>query len=226
MARAKIHERLAKLLALAGGSEGPEAESALAVAEKLADRHGIDLETIDPLGPSDAPQGVKVTPQNSALWRASLGWSVARYAGVSMVRHYKGRQWTVVGRPQDVELWRALFTRAEREIDAESRRYVASLPRWRSARSEGDTWRKGAASGFGERLAQWKKQSETAAQPTPEEKGTALVLVGRDALVKQKEAELFPNLSTISISAGGSSGAWGEGRKHGKGMGIHRGELG
>ena len=144
-----IKRKIAGLKAL-GQGDGHEALSAMRKAHELADRHGINIDEIERCNPADAPVARTHTARNSALWRVSLGWCVARYAGVEMVRFVS--RWTVIGRPSDIDLWVALYTRAEMEIETESAAYVASLPDWASKRSEGDTWRKGAAAGFGQRL--------------------------------------------------------------------------
>lgn len=224
----KAYEKIRKLLALAFGSDGPEADSALAAAERLAAKLGVELETVDFENhgqKKDHAEGVSYYPESSSLWRASLAWAVARYAGVKMIRHHRGKEWTIVGRPVDVNLWRSLFTRAESEIDTEAKRYTANLPRWVSKKSEGDTFRKGAASGFGQRLREWREQAKGHEHASPEEKGTALVLVGRDALVAAKTKELFPRLKSINVNAGGSRAAFNDGHRFGKSMGVHRGNL-
>lgn len=224
----KAIKKIKKLLALAFGSEGPEADNALAKAEAIAEKYGCDLESIDfesaGKGVSVA-EGVSYYPESSSLWRCSLAWAVARYSGVQMIRHHRGKEWTIVGRPEDVSLWRSLFTRAEKEIDDEARRYCAALPCYMSKKSEGDTFRKGAASGFGQRLREWKNQAKGHEHASPEEKGTALVLAGRDALVAGKVKELFPRLKSMNVNSRGSNASWSEGRRFGSNMGVHRGNL-
>jgi hypothetical protein len=236
-----ITKKIAALLALAASAAGtPEGANAQGKAEALATRHGLDLAQIKPSGEVvDLPISETINAENSALWRASLAWGIARYAGVELVRFQGTARWSIIGRRADIDLWRGMFARAESEIDAEARRYVAGLTGWASARSEGDTFRKAAASGFRDRLAQYKREAEAseqgrstaaalAAAGRTETPGTttALVLASREGAVKAELARCHPRLVSVAVKSGGSSAASGAGYAFGSSMGVHRANIG
>jgi hypothetical protein len=240
----KIRARITRCLALARSATGPEAATATARAAAIAARYGIDLRSVAQdaanAAPVDAPVRQSYAPTNSSLWRASLAWKVAAYAGIEMVRS-RGRDhaFFLIGRPADIATWTALYERAEGEIDAEATRYVRAMEAdgyWsRSKRSDGDTFRKHAASGFGARL---REQAAQAAQSTNgkvtsaalasagvQDGGNALVLVSRALAVEAKKTAEFPTLRTIRVKSSGSSSAARDGDRFGRSMGIHRGNL-
>jgi hypothetical protein len=233
-----ITKKIAALLALAASAAGtPEGANATAKAEALASKHGLDLASIKPSGEVvDLPISETVNAENSALWRASLAWGIAKYAGVELVRFQGTARWSIIGRRADIDLWRGMFARAESEIDAEARRYVAGLSGWASARSEGDTFRKAAASGFRDRLAAYKAEAEASEQGRATsaalaaagrvETGTALVLASREGQVKAEMARLHPRLVAVAVKSGGSSAARGAGYRFGSSMGVHRANIG
>jgi hypothetical protein len=230
MNNAKITRRIAALLALAASPAATDAErtNAHTRAADIAARFGLDIATIKPGGVvEDAPVNETFDVSNRAVWRASLGWQIARYTGVQMVRYTGTRRWCLVGHKADLELFRALYARAEPEIDAEGTRYAKGR-----GRSEGDTFRKGAAYGFGERLAQYKAEAEASEQGRvnvaalgPQGGSTALVLVSRTAAVEAKKRDLFPRLTSAKTALGGSREALREGTAFGRSMGVHRGSL-
>lgn len=235
-----VTKKIAALLALAASAAGtPEGANAQSKAEALASKHGLDLAQIKPSGEVvDLPVEESITAENSALWRASLAWGIARYAGVELVRYTGTARWSIIGRKSDIELWRGMFARAESEIDAEAKRFVAGLSGWASARSEGDTFRKAAASGFRDRLAAYKAEAEAseqgrstaaalaAAGRTETAGTTALVLASREGAVKAELARRHPRLKAQAIHSGGSSAARGAGYAFGRSMGVHRANLG
>jgi len=235
-----IMKKIAALLALASSAAGtPEGANAMEKAQNLAAKNAIDLATIKTDGSTiaDAPVGEKMNPASTALWRASLAWGISRFAGVEMVRHGRGESWTVIGRKTDIDLFRTLYARSEMEIDAEAKKYIATLAgRWDvSTRSEGDTFRKYAAAGFRDRLKAYKRESEAstngqanaaALAAVGRTEATALVLVGREALVKQELTKRFPKLRSISVEGSGSSSAREAGYNYGRSMGVHKASIG
>lgn len=227
--------RLKALLALARGSEGPEGVNAQAKAEAYAAKHGLNVAdaAIDAGSVQDAVSGSTYVPGNSALWRASLGWKIAGYCGVSMVRHGAQNRWTVIGSQADIALWTMFFERTVAQIDAEAARFVRDLPPWASARTEGDTFRKSAARGFAARLAEHKAESAEAAtnqrataDVVPDGPTYAMVLVGRELAVKAGEQRMFPKLGTTTIKSSGSGSTRTAGYAFGKGLGVHKAEVG
>lgn len=240
MDQSKAIARILALIELANNNPNVnEASLARDKAEALLDKYQLTLaycrnNTRD----QDMPGSVEVTPSTGALWRSTLAWRVANYTGVDMVRtparkatrHRGGRKsfFTLIGRPADIETWRALFTRAEEEIEAEAVRYLSTLPQG-SRKSASDSFRKGAAQGFGQRLQEYAKECQPAVETprTNQHDGagsTALVMVGRDLAVKQKTKELFPRLRT-QRSTVSRVDSYGKGVAYGRSMGVHKGSL-
>jgi len=234
----EVERKIGNLLALARSAAGtPEGDNAQSKALALAARWNLDIKTISIGGEiKDGPQAWSVKPESNSMWRASLAWAISSYAGVKIIRQTgrnAGGTFSVIGRPQDYELWTGLFNRAQSEIDAEAKKFVASLPDWASGKTEGDTFRKSAAQGFAQRLAEYKREAEgstngkIAAEALGErgQNAYALVLVGRDAAIQRKVAELFPRLTTAKINSRGSHAAASAGYAFGRSMGVHRGNL-
>jgi hypothetical protein len=228
-------KKISNLLALAKSASGtPEGDNAQSKALALAARWNLDINTISIGGVvNDGPQSFIVKPESNSMWRASLAWAISHFAGVQIVRHsgrHAGGSFTVIGRKADYELWQTLFNRAQLEIDSEAKKFVSSLPSWASGKTEGDTFRKGAAEGFRDRLTEYKKESRQSdngkiASTLLREDTYALVLVGREMQIKNKMAELFPRLKSAHISSKGSSSSSDAGYRFGRGMGVHRGNL-
>lgn len=225
-----VERRLSALLNLARGAEGtPEGALAHGRAIAYAAKHAIDLALFKPDGNANTKPTSKVyRPVTSALWLADLGWAVAHYTGVRMVR--SGPSWTLIGHQSDIETWTTLYERAAHEIDLEASRFVRSLDGGVSKRSEGDTFRKAASRGFGERLARYRAESEASAigkatADVAASSTTALVLVGREVAVSGLTKSLFPRLGKQRISVSGSSDAYSAGRRFGSGLGVHKASI-
>jgi hypothetical protein len=234
----KIKTRIARALALAADQAGTSEGCVAAMrAAEMAAKYGIDVATLTDAGRvSDEAIRTDYTPASSSLWRASLAWKVAEYAGIRMIRLSGSGGFALIGRKADIATWKALYERAEADINTEGARYVRSLPAWASAKSEGDTFRKHAASGFGARLRDHAAAARASEQGRATEAalatagrapgGTALVMVGRALAVQAREQAEFPKLGTVKIKTGGSSRAASDGYRFGRGMGVHRGNLG
>lgn len=106
-----------------------------------------------------------------------------------------------------------------------------------SRKSEGDTFRKGAAMGFGARLREHKAEAEASVngRVTADalrsagvaEPQYALVLTGRTLAVKKEQDRLFPKLKKgAGVRMGGGRGAREAGYDYGRGLGVHKGEIG
>ena len=217
----KIIERIRRCLSLAQNAAGtPEGEVAMDRAVNIARKAGIDISTIE-VNPVVGASRSFYTPSSISMWKALLAWEVAKYAGIEMLRDKE--KWHLIGRPQDVDTWRGFYLRAEREIDEEAKKYIAS---YGGGKSEGDTFRKSAASGFGERLARYKKEcAPEVSNYVPPAGGTMLVMTGRALEVRSLKEKLYPNTRTVSVASKGSSSARAAGYSFGNSMGVHRGNL-
>jgi hypothetical protein len=217
----KVVERIRRCLALARSAEGtPEGDVAMERAMAIARAAGVDIASIE-VNPIVGAQRSFYTPTSISMWKALLAWEVAKYAGIEMLRDKE--KWHLIGRPQDVDTWRGFYHRAEREIDEEAKKYIAT---YGGGKSEGDTFRKSAASGFGERLARYKKEcAPEVSTYIPPAGGTMLVMTGRALEVRSLKEKLYPNTRTVSVGSKGSNSARAAGYQFGNSMGVHRGNL-
>ena len=151
----KLLERIRRCLALATSAEGtPEGDVARERAIAMAARYGIDISSID-VQPVVGAERFFFEPAANSMWRALLANEICKYVGMEMLRDKN--KFHLIGRKSDMDSWRAFYSRAEREIDEEAKRYIS---RHGGGKSDGDTFRKGAASGFGDRLAKYKREAE------------------------------------------------------------------
>lgn len=223
---AKIMERIRRCLALARSAGGtPEGDLAMERAHSMATKAGIDISSID-LSVNVGAQRFFYEPAANSMWRAMLANVICKYVGMEMLRDKD--KFHLIGRPTDLETWKGFYTRAEKEIDEEAKRFIS---RNGGGKSDSDTFRKSAASGFGERLAQAKKEAEGSIQgkATAAALGNvnenALVMVGRALEVISLKNRLYPQTRSSSITSRGSGGAREAGYQFGKNMGVHRGNI-
>lgn len=221
----KMLERIRRCLSLATSAAGtPEGDLAYIRANEMAAKAGLDISSISLDNKSGVAERFFFEPAANTMWRALLANAICKYVGMEMLRD-KNR-FHLIGRKEDMELWKSFYNRAEREIDEEGKRYISI---YGGGKSDGDTFRKSAASGFGERLARYKKESEESnvgkCNPVMNEESFALVMVGRDLEVRSLKEKLYPNTKTYSISSNGTGHARTAGYEYGKGMGVHRGNI-
>lgn len=218
----KIIERVRRCLALARSAAGtPEGDVAMCRAVSIAQQAGIDIASIE-VDPIVGAERSFYTPSSISMWKALLAWEVAKYAGIEMLRDKE--KWHLIGRPQDIQTWRGFYLRAEREIDEEAKRFIAARG---GGKSEGDTFRKAAASGFGDRLARYKKEcAPEVSNNIPPGGGNMLVMTGRALEVKSLKEKLYPTTRQVSVSSKGSSGARAAGYSFGNNMGVHKAFIG
>jgi hypothetical protein len=225
----KLVERIRRCLALAeSAGNDPEGILARARAESMAAKAGIDLGSIQ-IAPKDATaERWFYEPSSNALWRALLAMYVCQYVGMDVIRSKDKLH--LLGRKTAFDAFMALYVRAEAEIDAEARRYIA---RFGGGRSDADTFRKSAASGFGERLARHKSEAEssengrvTASVATADASAFPLVMASRAMEVQSLKSRLYGELKTKTVASRGSSHARGAGYAFGSRMGVHKAHIG
>lgn len=241
----KMVERIRRCLAL-GAGVGPEAATARDKAHKLAEQYGVDLVQ---LAKEAAARGEstafnnKYVAKSGSVWRATLAWGVARYTNCEMVRQNWRSSDTifwVVGTAEDFATWRTLFERAEGEIEQEAAAYldrVRDTSDWQySGRASADSFRKGAAQGFGVRLKTYKDEVARSTQgqataaveapaPTTGESSTGLVLVSRALAVKTASEKYHPKTRSVRVSGGSDSSARADGFRFGSKLGVHKGSI-
>jgi len=221
----KIVDRIRRCLALAASAAGtPEGDVAMERAVSMAAKEGLDISSIS-LEVNTSAERFFFEPTANSMWRALLANEICKYVGMEMLRD-KNR-FHLIGRKSDMDSWRAFYSRAEREIDEEAKRYIS---RHGGGKSDGDTFRKGAASGFGDRLAKYKREAEASdngkvAVKIASDESFALVMIGRELEVTSLKHRLYPSTKTYSISSRGSSHARSAGYQFGSGMGVHKGSI-
>lgn len=224
----KVKVRISKLLNLTGRDE-VESKMFKAKAFKLAAEHGLDIQTIKACTEvKDDPISVHVEIPSVSIWRSMLAGAICRFTGCEVLRFQGKLYLEVFGRPADIETFRVIFFRAMGEIEREATRFVI---RQGGGKSEGDTFRKSAAQGFRERLELHRKESMDSKEGKITEAlignaGTSLVLASRakDALVIRDR--LYPKTKMVSTALNGSANARNSGYAFGKGLGVHRGNIG
>ena len=149
---ATVVSKIRKLLALAEGSEGNEAEVAAKMADNLMRKHAVSLSHLeeDEIREAD-PLGVHAFEVGSTTWAIRLAWALAKHCNVSAIRSsqftnrhptkkgddgyglelgggYKTRTWAIgYGHRSDLEVWDYLFTVARREIQKAAKAHRAIL---------------------------------------------------------------------------------------------------
>ena len=222
----KIIQRIRRCLSLAQSAKGtPEGDLAASRAISMATKAGVDIHSIQ-LSPSTAAERFFFEPSANSLWRAALGNAICKYVGMEMLRDKE--RFHLIGRKTDMETWKAFYVRAESEIDAEAKRWIASFG---GGKSDGDTFRKSAAYGFGERLARHKMEAEgsvngkIAASMIHTSSENALVMVGRSLEVKSLKDKLYPRTKSYTTTSNGSHSSRSAGYAFGASMGVHKGSL-
>ncbi len=221
----KIVDRIRRCLALAASAAGtPEGDVAMERAVSMAAKEGLDISSIS-LEVNTSAERFFFEPTANSMWRALLANEICKYVGMEMLRD-KNR-FHLIGRKSDMDSWRAFYSRAEREIDEEAKRYIS---RHGGGKSDGDTFRKGAASGFGDRLAKYKREAEASdngkvAVKIASDESFALVMIGRELEVTSLKHRLYPNTKTYSVHSKGSSHARSAGYSFGASMGVHKGSI-
>ena len=224
----KAKRKISALLALSknSGAAQPESESALALAKEIAARHGLSIDEIKPGGEvfSNAVQ-IIFQAKNRSLWMFSLACRIGEYTGVEIIKFQGKPTWSIIGRESDISIWKMLYERSSVEIENEGLAYSRG-----KGKSDGDTFRKAAATGFGERLAKYKQEAESSEQgkisrSVLAEGSFALVLIGREIEVARKVKQFHPNLKNLSVVSRGSGSAWKDGHRFGSGLGVHKANL-
>jgi hypothetical protein len=224
----KLKLKIAKLLNMTGRDE-IESLAFKSKAFKLASENGLDIQTIKACTEvKDDPISLKMDIPSVSLWRSMLAGGISSFTGCSVLRFRGTACLEVFGRPSDIETFKILFFRAMGEIERESQRFMI---RNGGGKSEGDTFRKSAANGFRERLETHRKESMESKEGKITESligsgGTSLVLASRakDALILRDR--MYPCIKTQMTSTKGSSNARQSGYAFGKGLGVHRGNIG
>ena len=188
----KLLDKVKKLLRLAERTtnEG-EAAAAAAAAQKLIERHRLDVAAIDISegegereAPLEAPERAVLEGaegrRNKCAWRGALASGVAR-ANACRV-YWTGPRLQIVGAPSDVATVRYLYAYLVREIDR-----LAGTKSGGKAWLHG--WRMGAVSTVSQRLAAARDEARREARAEAQTGGGTAIVRVNAALARAEKAE-------------------------------------
>lgn len=225
-------DKVRKLLRLAERTtnEG-EAAAAAAAAQKLIERHKLDIAAID-LGeaheaPVEAPERAVLDGaegrKNKCAWRGSLASGVAR-ANACRV-YWTGPRLQIVGAPSDVATVRYLYAYLTREIDrlAETK---SGGKAWLHA------WRMGAVATVSQRLREAREEARREARAEAQASGgggAAIVRINAGiARIERAESAVEAVMAAMKMRKGAPTkvrawGAYEQGRADGANIRIAAG---
>lgn len=160
-------DRVKKLLALAKSDNPNEAASAAAMAQKIIDRHKLDVASLE--GDSGAPtEKVEDTSldTSTSTWKLRLAGEIARANGCRL--YYRpGQSIQLIGRASDAQTVRYLYQWLTKEIDRLTRQATRPIS-FMSEPVSGKTWannfRLGCVETLGRRLSVEKEETKREAQ--------------------------------------------------------------
>lgn len=184
----KIIDRISKLLKLAAGSAGHEAETAAEMARRLMVEHAISMQEVEE---SDRPSDpivrktvylknlkaipVELTAANwsgqCAWWKRELASAVSHYLDLKSTYQRGTNVWMFYGYQSDVEVAIYLYDICARQIDKACREHLENEKRhwmvWDSgvARKVGTSFRGSAVRGLSSKFHELKK---TEAEDSPD----------------------------------------------------------
>ena len=206
-----VISKIRKLLALAEGSEGNEAEVAASMARRLMDEHAIaqshldeaEILESDPVGTHSFEVGL------NSQWRMKLAWAIASHCGVTAIRAtaWRGGKRVVdaigYGHRSDLEVWEYLYKVAAREIDKKTKEERKCAPYdWDTGKVDRkymNRYRLGLVQGLSMRLRADRRKEDT---KRSQEEG--LVIQSRAARGRDACDKANPNLGTFNSSLRGN----------------------
>lgn len=235
----RITSRIRKLLALAEGSEGSEAESAARMADKLMREHAVSLHSLreDQILSQD-PMEVTAIEVGKSTWSIQLAWALATHCNVSALRAVRrtnrnpwvpesedGKGWKrrtfalAYGHKADLEVWRYLYSVANREIQRLAKEFREEYRNdyWETPnRTDVTRFREGAVQGLSAKLRE--QRLDTAGQDVSS--CTAIALQTR-----KTRADDFMRKHNPVLGSGYSGGVGGsaQGRAAGRSISLNRG---
>ena len=236
----RITSRIRKLLALAEGSEGSEAESAARMADKLMREHAVSLHSLreDQILSQD-PMEVTAIEVGKSTWSIQLAWALATHCNVSALRAVRrtnrnpwvqgsvddGKGWKrrtfalAYGHKSDLEVWRYLCSVANREIQRLAKEFRDEYRNdyWETpSRTDVTRFREGAVQGLSTKL----REQRYAAKQQDVSSCTAIALQTR-----KTRADDFMRSKNPRLGSGYSGGVGGsaQGRAAGRSISLNQG---
>lgn len=236
----KIIDRVRKLLALAEGSSGHEAETAAAMARRLMREHAVSMESVEASDrPTDPLVKVHVVfrgltlsrdltssrPARTAWWKRELASAVGRYLDLRNAYSKGSSSWFFYGYQSDVEVALYLYDVCARQIDVACRAYLREKKECHSyywdrgmSRTASTEFRQSAVEGLRTKFHDLKKTEKT------EDPGGFALMLNRKSAVNQWVADNFSFGS--SKNWGGSAGYSSAGYTAGRNVRLNAGVSG
>lgn len=165
MDREKLLDRVRRLLRLAESDNVHEAASAAARAQALMSRYRIEAAALDTGGEDE--HGIKdhrdaplEASKRLRPWKTYLAGAIARTNGCRIYLHTRGAERAVVlvGRAEDAELVRVLFSELTKRVEAMTRKHGAGRDR-----AFCNAFRLGMVTTIAERLERARQEARTRA---------------------------------------------------------------
>jgi hypothetical protein len=197
-ANQEVLDKLAKILRLAQdkGAQPGEVEAAMAKAKEIAMRHSIELASVDLHGADeDKAAGIEIErvdvqarSEHPQQYHRFIVMLLSKLFGISVIR--MGNRYAFIGEVMDVAICKALWPWLEHTF---RRTYCNAANE--GVIERGSIGKNNVYAGLYRGIVEANRREE-AKLSTEDKSKWALVVVNKDALVKQREAQEFPNLRT------------------------------
>ena len=218
MTENKILSKIRKLMALAEGSEGNEAEVASRMADRLMREHAVSLASLDEAALlEEDPVGGHELIVGRPAWMASLAWALATHCNIKAIRarryrvvNGRGKRVTIMfgyGHRSDLQVWEYLYAVAEREIQRLAKAHRKAHEHdwnWQTgdcglSRTEMTSFREGCVRGLSQKLYEQRQAAKAEQAHT-----TALAVQSRLDRAKAECNRRWPNVGTFTGGVGAS----------------------
>ena len=244
----KIVDRISKLLALAEGSEGSEAETAAKMARKLMVAHGIEQGDVDAwkgravdeivearfgivgLELSSKLADLRFYGARTAWWKRELFFALVRYLDMRSSFRPGTNVVSLYAFKSDVEVLEYLYAICAAQIDRAAKAYMKAereRTAWGMARpgkTVGTEFRESAVRGLDSKLYWLKREAAAEWEAEGDTRSTALVLTKRNAIREWVNATQNLKAGRARRGAGHLDAGYNAGKavRLNKGMGTKR----
>lgn len=245
----KIVDRISKLLALAEGSEGNEAETAAKMARKLMVAHGIEQGDVDDwkgravdeivearfgivgLELSGKWEDLRFSGVRTAWWKRELFFALVRYLDMRCSYRKGTNVVSLYAFKSDVEVLEYLYAICAAQIDRAAKAYMQkererTAHTWmaRPGKTVGTEFRESAVRGLGSKLYWLKREAAAEWEAEGDTRSTALVQTKRNAIREWVDATQDLKAGRARRGADHNQAGWKAGKavRLNKGMGAKR----
>lgn len=243
----KIVDRISKLLALAEGSEGSEAETAAKMARKLMVAHGIEQGDVDDwkgravdeivearfgivgLELSSKREDLRFYGARTAWWKRELFFALVRYLDMRCSFRPGTNVVSLYAFKSDVEVLEYLYAISAAQIDRAAKAYIKRKKEERSfysrpGKTVGTEFRESAVRGLDSKLYWLKREAAAEWEAEGDTRSTALVQTKRNAIREWVDATQNLKAGRARRGAGHLDAGYNAGKavRLNKGMGTKR----